>query len=137
MRWVRMRQASGARRDARRARDAALEAELREAVVRLMSAYDCRIVQEADWLEVHGRPEACRFRIDVAGRLALLDAGTEGEYVAEWVLGSPGELADLLAFLHRLVEGDLTALPAGLGGFRLAGYGGYLPAPTQPPRPDL
>ncbi|WP_091537837.1 hypothetical protein [Modestobacter sp. DSM 44400] len=133
VRWVRqMRQASRARHFARQTQEEARREELREAVVLLMSDYDCQVQQGVDWIEVRGRPAACRFRIDLAGGLALLDAGDESEYVAEWVLGTPGEQADLVALLQRLVEGDLATLPPGLNNVRLVDYRSYLPlAPRQ------
>jgi len=92
-----------------------------------MSGYDCQVQQGDDWVQVTGRPGACRFRIDLPFGLALLDAGEEGEYVAEWLLGTSEDQADLVSFLKRLVEGDFAALPSGLNNTPLEGYRSYAP----------
>jgi hypothetical protein len=106
--------------------------ELRQAVLRLMSDYDCEVEQGDDWIEVRGHPEACRFRIDLPGDLALLDAGDEGEYVTEGGISTSEEQADLMVLLQRLVEGDFAELPSGLNNVRLAGYRNYVPlAPRE------
>jgi hypothetical protein len=119
--WVRK------KRQAREAQNEARREALRQAVLRLMSDYDCQVQQGDDWIEVRGHPAACRFRIDLPGDLALLDAGNEGEYVVEWGLATSGEHADLVAFLQRLVEGDFAALPPGLNNVRLLGYRAFVP----------
>ncbi|WP_136697357.1 hypothetical protein [Geodermatophilus dictyosporus] len=112
------------RRRVREAQDELRREQLRQAVLQLLAPYDCQIQQGGDWIEVRGRPQACPFRIDLPGDLALLGAGVEGEYVSEWVLSTPADQADLAVFLQRLVDGDLDDLPLGLNDVRLEGYRG-------------
>jgi hypothetical protein len=120
------------RREAREAEDKLRRLELRQAVLRLMSDYDCQVQQGDDWIEVRGEPTACRFRIDLPGDLALLDAGDRSEYVAEWVLSLPGEQENLVALLQRIVAGDLADVPPGPNNVLLQGYSGYGPlAPRE------
>jgi hypothetical protein len=125
VRWARK------RREAKETQQKRCRDQLRQAVAELMSDYDCQVEQEEDWIEVRGDPGTCRFRIDLAGDLALLDAGDTSEYVAEWVLSRRGELGDLVSLLQRIVSGDLADVPPGLNNVRLEGYSGY--ASSAPP----
>jgi len=93
-----------------------------------MSDFDCEVQQGDDWIEVRGHPAACRFRIDLPGDLALLDAGDDREYVTEWGLSTSGERAELVACLQTIVEGNFAELPPGLNNVRLLGYRGYVPS---------
>ena len=130
VRWLRQwREAREAPRERRRKDLRQLHGELRHAVVRLMSDYDCQIEQGDDWIGVHGGPRACPFHVWMPDSWVNLSAGDEGEYVLEWVISLPGELADMVALLRRIVAGDLVDLPLGLNNTRLGGYSGYVPLP--------
>jgi hypothetical protein len=69
-----------------------------------MSDYNCEIEHGDDWIAVRRAAGTCRFRIDLPGDLALLDAGDRAEYV---------------------VSGDFVEVPPGLNNARLEGYTGY------------
>lgn len=123
------------RRDAREAETERLREEVRQSVLQVMSGYDCQIQQGDDWIEVRGGPRACRFHLWMPADWVNLAVGDEGEYVLEWVLSIPGELAALVALLQRIVTGDLVDLPMGLNKTRLEGYSGYVP--LAPPERSL
>jgi hypothetical protein len=130
VRWLRQwREAREARGERRREDLRQLHGELRHAVVRLMSDYDCQIEQGDDWIEVRGGPGACPFHIWMPDSWVNLAAGDKGEYVPEWVISLPEELADMVALLRRIAAGDLVDLPLGLNKTRLEGYSGYVPSP--------
>ena len=106
--------------------------ELRDAVVRLMSGYDSHVEHGDNQIEVRGGPGTCPFDIWMPAEWVNLAAGYEREYVLEWVLTLPGELAHMVALLERIVAGDLADLPLGSNKTRLEGYSGYVSLAPNP-----
>lgn len=90
-----------------------------------MAEYECRIEQGEDWISVHGEPEQCPFRIDLADGYVMLDAGEDSTFVLESTVRSPGELNALIDVLRRLRDGQDVGEGATPGSGRLAGCRPY------------
>ena len=112
-------------RETRAAADAEQLTRVRTGVHALMSEYECDIVDGVDWVDVSGGEGTCRFRADQLGGVVLLDAGTEGEFVSEWVFHRKVTVEDFLDLLRRILAGEGIGRADRLGDGQLTGYQPY------------